>query len=120
MDKLYNTRLVQELGVWATSKNKGNEFHDTAFRAYFVNGKNLSNISALVDLADSVGLPVHEAKDILKNRTFKLEVDREWTKSQELGIKAVPTFILNIDRLVGAQPYDKFKKLMDDNRVGKR
>lgn len=120
LGKLYNTRLVQELGAWAASKNKGDEFHNTAFRAYFANGKNLSNISTLVDLADAVGLPGHEARDILKNRSFKSEVDRDWTTSHELGIKAVPTFILNNDRLVGAQPYDKFKKLMEDNGIRKR
>ena len=118
--KLYNTRLAQELGAWAASKNKGEEFHNTAFRAYFANGKNLSNISTLVDLADSVGLPDHEARDILKNRSFKSEVDKDWTTSHELGIKAVPTFILNNARLVGAQPYDKFKKLMEDCRIQKR
>jgi predicted DsbA family dithiol-disulfide isomerase len=120
LEKLYNTRLAQELGAWSESKNKGDEFHNTVFRAYFANGKNPSNIATLVDLADSVGLPGHEARDILKNRSFKSEVDRDWTTSHELGIKAVPTFILNNNRLVGAQPYDKFKKLMEDYRIQKR
>ena len=41
-EKTYNSRLAQELGLWAESKNKGDEFHAAAFRAYFVDGKNIA------------------------------------------------------------------------------
>ena len=34
-EKTYNSRLAQELGLWAESKDKGDVFHTAAFRAYF-------------------------------------------------------------------------------------
>jgi predicted DsbA family dithiol-disulfide isomerase len=36
--KTYNSRLAQELGKWAETKGKGDEYHDAVFRAYFVDG----------------------------------------------------------------------------------
>jgi len=36
-----NSRLAQELGLWAESKGKGKQFHNAAFRAYFAEGHNL-------------------------------------------------------------------------------
>jgi predicted DsbA family dithiol-disulfide isomerase len=115
--KLWNTRLAQELASWADTKKKGEEFHNAAFRAYFAEGKNISDISTLADLAESIELSGEEAREILKKRLFKEEVNKDWTISRELGIQAVPTFILCHDRLVGAQPYDKFIKLMEENNV---
>ena len=41
-EKTYNSRLAQELGLWAESKNKGDEFHAAVSKAYFVEGKNIA------------------------------------------------------------------------------
>jgi predicted DsbA family dithiol-disulfide isomerase len=118
--KTYNSRLAQELGIWAESKKKGNEFHKAAFKAYFVGGKNIAEIPVLVDLAASVGLPRQEAETALLTRTFKAAVDEDWSISKEKGITAVPTLVINQDKLVGAQPYEAMEKFMAANRVGKR
>ena len=34
--KTYNSRLAQELGIWAESKDRGDAFHMAVFKAYFV------------------------------------------------------------------------------------
>ena len=36
---------------------------------------------------------------------FSQAVDRDWQRSREMGVTAVPTFHLNGQQLVGAQPY---------------
>ena len=105
-EKTYNSRLSQELGLWAESKNKGDEFHEAAFKAYFVDGKNIAKIPVLVDLAASVGFPSDEAEVVLATRAFKAAVDADWNLSREKAITAVPTFEMNQDKLVGAQPYE--------------
>ena len=119
-DKLYNSRLAQELGLWSESKNKGDEFHLAVFKAYFVDGKNISDIPVLVALTSSVGLPEDEAADILATRGFKEAVDADWALSRENSIAAVPTFILNNHRVVGAQPYKALEELMAINGIKKR
>ncbi len=119
-DKTYNSRLAQELGLWAESKNKGDEFHMAAFKAYFVDGKNLAKSPVLVDLATSVELPGEEAATVLETRAFKAAVDADWNLSQEKAITAVPTFVMNQDKLVGAQPYEMLAKFMETNGIPKR
>ena len=117
--KTYNSRLAQELGIWAESKNRGDAFHIAAFRAYFVDGKNIAKIPVLLALAASVGLPREEAETVLLTRAFKDPVDEDWAISKTRGITAVPTFVINQDKLVGAQPYEKLEKFMAANGVKK-
>jgi predicted DsbA family dithiol-disulfide isomerase len=108
------------LGLWAESKNKGDVFHTAAFKAYFVDGKNIAKIPVLVDLAGSVELPSEEAAAVLATRAFKAAVDADWNLSRKKAITAVPTFVMNQDKLVGAQPYEMLVKLMKANGVKKK
>jgi len=118
--KTFNSRLAQELGKWAESKGKGDPFHHAAFRAFFAEGINIAKIPALLDIAASVGLPRDEAEEVLVKRTFKKEVDEDWSLSRKKGITAVPTFVMNKDKLVGAHPYETLEKLMEAHGVRKR
>ena len=61
----YNSRLAQELAKWAESKGKGDEFHRAVFEAYFVETKNIGKIDELALLAQSLGLPEEEARQVL-------------------------------------------------------
>jgi len=103
--KTYNSRLAQELGKWAEEQGKGDEFHKAVFLAYFVDGKNIAKKEVLGDLASGVGLVKEEAFEILQSRSLKAAVDEDWRLSREWGIMAVPTFVIDRERLVGAQPY---------------
>jgi len=118
-EKTYNSRLAQELGLWAESKNKGDKFRAAVFKAYVVEGKNIAKIPVLVDLASSVGLPSEEAEAVLAKRTFKAAVDADWNLSREKAITAVPTFVINEDTLVGAQPYEMLVKFVEANGAKK-
>ncbi len=113
--KTYNSRLAQELGKWAESKNAGDAFHAEAFKAYFVNGKNIAKLPVLQDLAESARLNREEAESVILNRTFKKAVDEDWALSWRNGIKAVPTFMMQNDQLVGAQSYSTLDKLLISN-----
>jgi predicted DsbA family dithiol-disulfide isomerase len=119
-EETYNSRLAQELGLWAESENKGDEFHMAAFKAYFVDGKNLAKIPVLLDIATSVGLPAKEAQEVLEARTYKAAVDADWDLSRKKAITGVPAFVINKDLLVGAQPYEMLEKLMKTNGIPKR
>ncbi len=119
-DKTFNSRLAQELGKWADSKDKGDPFHYAVFKAFFADGINIAKIPALLDIAASVGLPVSEAEAVLVKRTFKSAVDEDWSLSREKGITAVPTFVIDNDKLVGAQPYEMLERLMKEKGVKKK
>jgi len=110
--KTYNSRLAQELSKWAESKGKGDQFHETMFRAYFVEGINIGKPDELVRLAGSIGLPEDQAQAVLDARSFEQIVDADWKRSHALGITAVPTFVVNTAKLVGAQSYDALEQFL--------
>jgi predicted DsbA family dithiol-disulfide isomerase len=112
---IYNSRLAQELGLWAESKKEGDNFHLAVFKAYFVDGKNIAKIPTLVELAASAGLPGHQAEEIIAARAFSAAVDSDWELSREKAIMAVPTFVMIRDKLVGAQPYEALEMLLKEN-----
>ena len=110
--KTYNSRLAQELGLWAEDKDKGEQFHLAAFHAYFADGLNIAKIAVLLELVQQVGLPEKEALAVLTSRTYKEKVDRDWADSRFKGINAVPTFVMGEHKLVGAQSYEALESLV--------
>lgn len=118
--KTYNSRLAQELGKWAEEQGRGEEFHNAVFRAYFVDGINIAKSEELISLARKTGLPPEEAGKVLLSRTCKAAVDADWKLSQQLGITAVPTFVINKRGVVGAQPYEVLEKFLEENGVNRK
>ena len=134
----YNSRLAQELAKWADSQPDFEAIHSALYRAYFVEGRNIGNLDVLVDVAQSVGLPANEAREVLvaraesvglpadearaviAERRFKAEVDADWAKSRQYGVTGVPTFVAGGYGVVGAQPYEALAQLLDKVGVPKR
>ena len=105
----YNSRRAQELGKWAEQKGKGEGFNNAVFRAYFAKGNNIYDMDTLTTIAHSVGLDRFDARVVLDSGAFKEAVDRDWEQAYKTGITAVPTFVVNGQTLVGAQPYTALK-----------
>ena len=116
----YNSRLATELGKWAESKGKGEEFHKAVFRSYYVDGSNIAKPDILIALAEAAGLPEWEAVEVLKTRAFGKAVDADWALAEQLGISAIPTFVLDGWSEVGAQPYETLEKFLLDHGVRRR
>ncbi len=116
----YNSRLAQELGKWAERQGRGDQFHRAAFAAYFAEGKNIAAVEVLTAAAASAGLSVEDARQVLEQRRFSSEVDRDWQRSRALGITAVPTFVIGNERLVGAQPQEALERFVSDAGAPRR
>jgi predicted DsbA family dithiol-disulfide isomerase len=108
----YNSRLAQELAKWADTQPGGEALHDALFRAYFVEARDISQPSVLLEIAERVGLPVDEARRVLQERTFKAAVDADWALSRRYGVTGVPTFVAGRHGVVGAQPYEVLEQLV--------
>ena len=108
--RTYNSRRAQELGKWAESLNKGEEFHMAIFKAYFADGLNIAKIPVLVEIAESVGLK--GAEEVLSKGECKEAVDSDWKYSRSCQITAVPTFVAKGRMVVGAQPYNVLEELL--------
>ena len=116
----YNSRLAQELGKWADTQPGGEAIHDALYRAYFVDARNIGDPEILVEIAQSVGLPTDEARQVLAERRFKDAVDADWTKSRQWGVTGVPTFVAARYGVVGAQLYEVLEQLLDKARAPRR
>jgi predicted DsbA family dithiol-disulfide isomerase len=119
-EKTYNSRLAQELGKFAEQQRKGDDFHNSVFRAYFADGLNIGLQSTLVDIGAKIGLTSESVQEVLEKRLFKEAVDKDWTRSYQMGVNAVPTFMMNGMPLAGAQPYEKLVQMMDAGGVKSR
>jgi predicted DsbA family dithiol-disulfide isomerase len=108
----YNSRLAQELGAWADGEPGGEAIHDALFKAYFVDGRNIGDADELVRIAESVGLPGDQARQVITQRTHRAAVDADWAKAREHGITGVPTFVAGGRGVVGAQPYEALEELV--------
>jgi predicted DsbA family dithiol-disulfide isomerase len=110
-DRLYDTRLAQELGKWG-DEHGTQAIHDALYRAYFVDGMNLAKVDALVEVAANVGLPVDEARRVLEQRTYREGIDEDWKRARTIGVTGVPTFVAAGRAVVGAQPYEVLEQLI--------
>jgi predicted DsbA family dithiol-disulfide isomerase len=116
----YNSRLAQELGKWAEQKGLGDEFHMAVYKAYYVDLRNIAEVGELVRIAQSAGLPGNEVREVLDSGIYKEAVDSDWALSRELGINAVPTYLIDGDAVVGAYPYEVLEAFLTVHRVSRR
>ena len=96
-------------------KQKGNEafwkYHDTLF----TNQGNPDALSraSLEKYAEAQGLDMARFKKALDANTHKPFVDSEAAVGDKAGISGTPAFVINGYFISGAQPFAKFKKVID-------
>jgi predicted DsbA family dithiol-disulfide isomerase len=119
-EKTFNSRKAQEVGKFAEQEGRGDEFHHSVFRAYFADGLNIGLPATLIDISTKLGLDSESVQAVFEKRLFKEAVDKDWTRSYQMGVTAVPTFMMNGMSLAGAQPYEKLVQMIEAHGVPKR
>lgn len=119
-ERIYNSRLAQELGKWAEKKGHGENFHRALFKAYFVDAVNIAEVETLEAIGAQIGLDGTEIREIIATRAYRNEVDEDWQRARMLGISAVPTFVLKDTTLVGAQPYKDLSQFLEYHQIPQR
>ena len=115
----YNSRLAQEIGAWAETVQNDTSIHDNFFEAYFVKGLNVGSEEVILDVVTKSNLDIDEARSVIKNRTFKSNIDENWEKSRKYGVTGVPTIVYAGQSLVGAQPYENLVQFLNHFGVPK-
>ena len=110
--RTYNSRRAQELGKWAEEMGKGDPYRHAVYRAFFVEGRNISLVEELTRIAEEIGLSAAEARSVLTAGSYGAAVDADWERAEELGITAVPTHVCDDKKLVGFTGYDAFVRLI--------
>lgn len=92
------------------------ELKERLLRAYFTEGELMSDQDTLVRLAAEVGLDEQEVRELLAGDRYADEVRADERTAGELGISAVPTFV--VDRKLGASGAQPPEALLDLLRQG--
>jgi predicted DsbA family dithiol-disulfide isomerase len=111
--RTYNSRLAQELGLWAETRERGSRFHLAAFHAYFAKGQNLAKKDVLLEIASAAGLDPTAAEEVIEERSFSDRVLADWQLSRDKGVTAVPTLSMNNSFLTGARPYKDLARFVE-------
>jgi protein-disulfide isomerase len=67
----------------------------------------------LIDYAVAIGLEREPFARCLDTREYARAVDADIAEAQALGVTATPTFFINGRELVGAQPVEAFRSVID-------
>jgi len=90
-----NTRDAHRLIAWAQQAGDAEALVEHLFRAYFIEGRPLSDAGELAAIADEAGFPRDAAQALLASDRLRNEVGAEYREAQEAGITGVPFFIFN-------------------------
>ena len=84
---------------------------DALFRAYFAEGRNVSDREVLTDAAVSLGLDGGAARAMLDGHAYEADVRGSQREAQRLGVQGVPFIVLeNRLAISGAQPAELFDR----------
>ncbi|MBV9949609.1 MAG: thioredoxin domain-containing protein, partial [Myxococcales bacterium] len=85
------------------------EIHDKLFE----NQKDLSD-EAIIKLGTEVGASADKLKKSISDHTHKKVLDADSDLAEDFQASGTPHFFINGRRLVGAQPQEKFEKIVDE------
>lgn len=90
------------------------EFHDLLFSG----GQALGRETYLA-YAKRLSLNLDQFTTCLDERRYQAEVESDYAYAADLGINSTPTFFINGIALLGAQPFEVFKQVIDLELAGK-
>lgn len=124
MDKrqrTWNTFDAHRLLHWAGLEGRQRELKHALLRAYFTEGRNVSDHATLVAIAAAASLSAAQAREILGGDAYADEVRRDEQYFLQAGIQAVPAIILDRKHLVsGGQPPEVFEQALRQVAAAKR
>jgi len=93
----------------AKSKELGGVAEEVLFKAYFTNGKDMSDHSTLIELGKKIGFDEQEVISALDSEIFEAKVNADISEGYQIGVTGVPFFVFDRKHAIsGAQPIETF------------
>jgi protein-disulfide isomerase len=107
-------QMTAEAARCAGEQGKYWEYHDKLFdeQEKWINQENVQEV--LVSLATSLGLNQSQFRDCLTSGKFTQAVKDDFVLGQKVGVQGTPSFFINGQMLVGAQPYSVFEAVIKE------
>jgi len=108
-----SSRPALEAAEYAREKGKFDQFHLAVFKAYWEEGKNIGLRSVLHEIAEGCGLDWGELERRLDEKRYAERIDKENAEAGTMGITGIPAYIIGDYLVVGAQPYQNFRRALE-------
>jgi protein-disulfide isomerase len=104
-----NAMIAAEAALAANAQGKFWQMHDKMFE----NARALSR-EDLEGYAQGLGLDMARFRRSLDSHEFKREIEADMAIAAQLGARGTPSFFINGRPLRGAQPFEGFKTVIDE------
>jgi protein-disulfide isomerase len=109
LDMHPNARIASEAASCAHAQGKFWEYH----AKLFANQRALGEEKLKV-YADEVGLDRAKFDECLRTKPFRAAIDKDLADGAKAGVNGTPAFFINGRMLSGAQPFEKFREVIDE------
>jgi protein disulfide-isomerase len=111
-----NSFDAHKLIQFAKTKGLGDAAEEQLFKAYFTDGKDMSNHSILVELGKEIGLNEKEVISALESEQYSSKVNFDISEGSQLGVTGVPFFVFDRKYAIsGAQPIETFLNALKES-----
>ena len=110
-----DARLASEAGLCANEQGKFWPYHDRLF----ANQRRLGG-SDLRQHAVDLGLDARRFNACIDSHKYADHVEADVNAGNEAGVNGTPAFFINGRLISGAQPFEEFKKVIDDELASKK
>ncbi len=111
-----NTLNAHRLIRWAEGQDKGWAAKEALFEAFFTNGQDVGDTETLIKIGGQIGLDEKLLASLFDSDRDIAQINREVQEAQQIGVQAVPTFIVARSRgASGAQPPHVLEKLLREH-----
>ncbi len=101
--------------MWSLTQKKQTDMQMAIFRAYFTDGKNISDDQVLLDVVSSLELDVNQAQKVLLEKSWANTVSSTEKQWLDASIAAVPTIVINKKHLIsGAKSMEEIIATIKD------
>lgn len=102
-----------EAAECAGEQDKYYEMHDKLFGEGVVGG-----VTTFKAYATELNLNMDKFNTCLDNGEMAEEVKKDFADGQKYGVTGTPAFFINGEKIVGAQPFEAFKQIIDSKLEG--
>jgi predicted DsbA family dithiol-disulfide isomerase len=111
-ERWLDSAYALEAAEFARERQKFTEYHDAIFAAVFEEGKDIGDLPTLLGLAERLGLPTVELERALRTGAFTARVKQTEAEAATFGVVGYPTFMLGAFPLIGIQPAETMRLLI--------
>ena len=104
-----NARIAASASMAANEQGKFWEMHDKLFQ-----NQGALDRGSLDKYAQELGLDMGKFKSALDSNKYDAQITKDSNEGMQIGANGTPTFFINGRQLVGAQPIEQFKAIIDD------